>query len=91
MIIFNINAILEINNTIASGENLKSRNYENQIKTKKQRKIDKLYKLLTLINKISIQNDQQFEIIFLFGFLLCILACLHQMHLFLLFLERREI
>jgi len=74
MMIFNNTAILEINNTIASGENLKSRNYDtdiaiywhcnllelrlnvkNQIKTKKRGKIKKLYKLLILIGKISIQ------------------------------------
>ena len=31
MVIFNNTAILEINNTIASGENLKSRNYDEHI------------------------------------------------------------
>jgi len=31
MMIFNNTAILEINNTIASGENLKSRNYDKDI------------------------------------------------------------
>jgi len=105
MIIFNITAILEIKKYNCKRWEFKIEkfrciycnllelrlNVKNQITTKKRAKIKKLYKLFILIGNISIQYHQKFEIIFLFRFLLCILAYLHQMHLFLFFLERREI